>query len=204
MTFEIKAEETAGEDTPKFQDFQSIPRLYRDIVITEKLDGTNAQIHITDDFRMFVGSRSRWITPENDNMGFARWVREHRDELMQLGAGSHFGEWWGAGIQRRYGLDHKRFSLFNVGRWAEVGTNLAPEDTRAIAPACCYVVPVLWRGPFSTPSVQMVLDLLRSNGSVAAEGFLNPEGVVVYHEKARVLFKATLDGDGHKSIKGLL
>ncbi|MCJ7726507.1 MAG: hypothetical protein MUP76_09000, partial [Acidimicrobiia bacterium] len=47
---------------------------------------------------------SRWITPEVDNYGFARWVKDHEEELRTgLGAGLHFGEWWGQGIQRRYG-----------------------------------------------------------------------------------------------------
>jgi hypothetical protein len=62
---------------------------------------------------------------------------EHRDDLLTLGPGRHFGEWWGAGIQRRYGLTEKRFSLFNVTRWGEA------------RPACCHVVPTLYRGPFS-------------------------------------------------------
>ena len=33
----------------EFQPFPKIPRLSREIVITEKIDGTNAQILITDD-----------------------------------------------------------------------------------------------------------------------------------------------------------
>lgn len=32
----------------EFEAFQKIPRLRRDCVITEKLDGTNAQVHITE------------------------------------------------------------------------------------------------------------------------------------------------------------
>jgi hypothetical protein len=79
-------------------------------------------------------SRSRWITPDDDNFGFAAWVEANRDELLTLGPGRHFGEWWGSGIQRGYGLPkgEKRFSLFNVSRWGES------------RPACCHVVPVLY------------------------------------------------------------
>ncbi len=64
---------------------------------------------------MFIGSRTRWITAQDDNHGFARWVEGNKQELLKLGAGRHFGEWWGSGIQRGYGLQkgEKRFSLFN-------------------------------------------------------------------------------------------
>src|SRR5690349_11912868 len=98
----------------EFEAFNKIARLSRNCTITEKIDGTNACIAISDDGKdFFIGSRSRWITPEDDNFGFARWATEHREELLLLGPGRHWGEWWGAGIQRRYGVPEKRFSLFN-------------------------------------------------------------------------------------------
>lgn len=107
-------------DVPAFEAFPSISRLSRSFTVTEKIDGTNAQVHVSEDGTVCAGSRSRWITPEADNFGFAAWVKAHEDELRNgLGVGSHFGEWWGAGIQRRYGLAEKRFSLFNVARWGE-------------------------------------------------------------------------------------
>lgn len=169
--------------TVPFCEFPKMPRLSREVVVTEKIDGTNAQVHITDDGQVLAGSRSRWITPADDNFGFARWVAEHADELRELGPGSHFGEWWGAGIQRRYGLDHKRFSLFNVDRWGE---------TR---PACCHVVPVLWRGVFDTGFIDDAIARLVGGGSVAAPGFMNPEGVVIYHVAGRLGFKKTIHKD---------
>jgi hypothetical protein len=176
---------------PDFQEFASISRLSRDMVVTEKIDGTNAQVCVLEDGTVLAGSRNRWITPEDDNFGFARWVKEHEDELRGgLGVGSHYGEWWGAGIQRRYGLDHKRFSLFNVHRWSD----------DAVRPACCHVVPVLLRWTFDTAKVDGVLATLAVEGSVAAPGFMKPEGVVVYHAASKTLFKKTLDkNDGHKS-----
>src|SRR6478609_4562760 len=116
---------------PEFQEFPKMPRLSREVIITEKIDGTNAQVLITPEGEIHAGSRTRWITPESDNFGFAAWVRDNREQLLQLGPGRHFGEWWGSGIQRRYGLTEKRFSLFNVKRWGES------------RPACCHVVPVL-------------------------------------------------------------
>ena len=100
----------------EFRKFDKIARLSREIVVTEKIDGTNGLIAIGEDGEFQVGSRNQWITPEKDNAGFARWAYEHKDELMQLGKGFHYGEWWGQGIQRGYGLDEKRFSLFNTSR----------------------------------------------------------------------------------------
>lgn len=166
-----------------FVEFPKIARLSREVIVTEKLDGTNAQIFIGDDGSIRAGSRNRWLTAADDNFGFARWVEEHSDDLRLLGPGRHFGEWWGSGIQRRYGLTEKRFSLFNVSRWA---------DER---PACCHVVPILYRGNFDTAAVEGCIDHLRSHGSVAAPGFMNPEGVIVFHVAANIGFKKTLHKD---------
>ena len=174
----------------EFTGFHKIARLSRTCVITEKIDGTNGQIFIGDDGEFLVGSRTRWITPEDDNHGFARWACERKDELMLLGPGSHFGEWWAGSIQRGYGLSEKRFSLFNVSRWANP----------AVRPACCHVVPVLAEGIFSSAMVEHALEVLRVNGSAAAPGFPNPEGVVVYLHAANVLLKKTCEHDDEPKL----
>lgn len=171
---------------PPFVGFPKISRLRRACVVTEKIDGTNAQINFLDDGTMLVGSRNRWITPDKDNFGFARWCFEHEAELRSLGPGQHFGEWWGLGIQRTYGLTEKRFSLFNSGRWSN------PESGR---PACCSVVPVLYAGPYKTEAVEAAMDALRSGGSVAAPGFMKPEGVVVFHTANNSMQKITFEHD---------
>jgi hypothetical protein len=168
-----------------FVEFNKIARLSRNCVVTEKIDGTNACITITDEGEFLVGSRTRWITPEDDNYGFAKWAHANRLELMKLGLGQHFGEWWGLGIQRNYDLKEKRFSLFNTARWSD----------DFIRPTCCSVVPVLYTGPFDTTMIGVVLEELRRRGSTAAPGFMKPEGVVVWHEAARILFKKTLEKD---------
>jgi hypothetical protein len=173
-----------------FIEFKKIPRLSRECIITEKIDGTNGCICITENDEFLVGSRSRWITPEQDNYGFAQWAYEHKQELIEgLGYGTHYGEWWGSRIQRGYGLTkgEKRFSLFNTRRWTD--------DVR---PACCFVVPVLYTGIFSTQEVDDALKRLQEYGSSAARGFMKPEGVVVYHIAGNLMFKKTLNGDGHK------
>jgi hypothetical protein len=191
--------ETMTSTPPMFEEFGKIARLSRECVVTEKIDGTNAQVYIAEDGTVRAGSRNRWLTVEADNFGFARWVADHEDGLRTgLGIGRHFGEWWGSGIQRRYGLDHKRFSLFNTGRWVSQygGESRAPlGEKQGYAPACCDVVPVLYTGLFDTAQIATTLAFLGATGSVAAPGFMAPEGVVVWHEAARQLFKKTLKKD---------
>jgi hypothetical protein len=176
-----------------FEAFPKIPRLSRECIITEKIDGTNSQVFISDDGEMQCGSRNRWIAPgkATDNFGFAGWAEANKQELLKLGPGRHFGEWWGAGIGRRYGRIDKVWSLFNTTRWSG-------EDR----PSCCSVVPELYRGEFLTEVVSAILGQLARGGSCAEPGFMDPEGIVIFHEASGQLFKKTLIGDEHR--KGLL
>ncbi len=178
---------------PNFQPFEKIARLNRLVIATEKIDGTNGLVFVGEDGAVRAGSRTRWITPGDDNFGFARWVAEHEEELrVGLGFGYHYGEWWGAGIQRRYGLQEKRFSLFNVSRWTD--------DVR---PACCHVAPTLASGLDIRAVAEEALSVLRAEGSRAAPGFQKPEGIVAFHTASGGLFKVTLEKDmewkGHAS-----
>lgn len=199
-----------------FKEFPKIPRINRTVICCEKIDGTNACIVIADEgdragvseaevganriarieskgtmYDLYVQSRNRMITPKSDNYGFARWVELKAQELVDgLGAGYHFGEWWGQGIQRDYGMPEKRFSLFNVGRW---NNNNPP-------PACCHTVPVvLVHEGFS--AVDAALEKLRAEGSMAAPGFMDPEGIVAFHRPSGYMFKATLIGDEEPKSK---
>jgi len=206
-----------GLDRPEFQKFPKIPRFYRDIIITEKIDGTNAQVLVTEDGRVFAGSRNRWLASDQpDNYGFRAWVEEHADELRQLGPGRHFGEWWGKGINRGYGLDHRRFSLFNVSRWQSLensGHRLTKFERgeevnieRTYPPACCGVVPILYVGPWKKELdwgeeknfVRDTLFDLGLYGSRAVLDFMRPEGIVIYHTAGHCLFKVTFEGDQPK------
>lgn len=172
-----------------FVPFDKIARLTREITVTEKIDGTNGSIYIGEDGEFLVGSRTRWVTPEDDNYGFAKWAHANREELVAgLGIGHHFGEWWGQGIQRNYSQPCKRFSLFNVSKW--------DENTM---PTCCNSVPLLYNGVLDEhgvmKGVKEALRILREQGSVAAPGFMKPEGIVIFHHAAHLYFKKTLDKD---------
>lgn len=197
----------------EFVPFTKVPRLSREVVVTEKIDGTNASVYIEEvpidlpqesfetgvcyvphegkQFALRCGSRTRWITPSDDNFGFAQWAFQNSRELVKLGEGHHFGEWWGRGIQRGYGLSDRRFSLFNVSRWSD-------DSTR---PSCVSVVPTLYVGEFDTNAIHTVLAILGRGGSRAAPGFMNPEGVIVYHTAANQLFKKTINKDHEPKSK---
>ena len=170
---------------PDFKAFSKIPRLNRLMVVTEKIDGTNALVWISDDLsEAKAGQRTMWIPWPNgrDNFGFGQWVKEHEEELKQLGPGYHYGEWYGLGIQRGYGLKEKRFALFR-----------APKE--GAVPECCEVVPTLFEGDFSTEAVGLLVGKLRLSGSVAVPGYMLPEGVVVYHTASGQSFKVTCEND---------
>ena len=169
----------------EFVGFPKIPRLNREVIITEKIDGSNAAVWISDDMTEIAAcSRTKWISPKSDNFGFASWVSQNLGELVKLGSGLHHGEWYGVGIQRGYGLKEKRFALFNTSRWT-------PEST----PGCCQVVPVLWSGNYANMRLTEILDNLRSEGSRMVPGFTKPEGVVVFHTASGMMQKVLLEGD---------
>ena len=184
---------TTNEATaPTFLPFQKIPRLNRQVIVTEKIDGTNGVIHIAEDMEtVTAGSRNRWLTGpgKNDNYGFGAWVMDNKQELLKLGPGYHFGEWWGLGIQRGYGLNERRFSLFNTSRWGDPTTR----------PACCDVVPTIYIPTEIETNISAASNhafgVLRNQGSLAAPGFMKPEGHVIFHIASGHLYKVLLEGD---------
>lgn len=202
----------APQALPEFSPWPKTARLFRDIIVTEKIDGTNGAIVIrpltpmqfcpadakyasdTDGnlYAVFAQSRKRIITPgkSTDNYGFAAWVWANATELVKLlGPGMHFGEWWGSGINRAYGLrdGERRFSLFNVHAHGHLA--------QCVGGIPLDAVPVLYQGAFSQAQVSAALSDLKTYGSTAARGFMNPEGVCVYHSATRQTLKVTLDNN---------
>jgi hypothetical protein len=197
----------------EFQKWPSIPRMSKErVTVTEKIDGSNAAIRIRplliDDDRtdqvdtvsidgvhwtVWAQSRSRFLQPtkQGDNFGFARWVYDNAVELVNiLGHGDHYGEWWGSGIQRGYGLKEKRFSLFNAPRWNEV---LHPTEARSVVPNL-YIVPTLFAGSFYDMDLTALRDDLTKHGSKAMLGW-KAEGMVVYLRELNASYKVLLEGD---------
>jgi hypothetical protein len=187
----------------KFDAFSKIPRISKTfwVTITEKLDGSNAQIvwttfdherdvvscdpsalAVVEGLTLRVGSRNRWIGPgkDSDNYGFARWVIDNKEDLRKLGEGQHFGEWYGSGIQCGYGLTggDKRFALFNARRWRQAyDARLAGHENAF--PSCVEVVPILYQGAYSQDAIDFNMNQLKECGSFHIPGFMNPEGIIV-------------------------
>jgi hypothetical protein len=218
----------------EFEGWPKTPRLSNGgITITEKIDGTNACIVIFPADRDFelghnaadlggfawvrlgeqtylVGAQSRkkLIYPgsKTDNAGFAGWVSENVHELVDLlGPGRHFGEWWGQGIQRRYGMDHKVFSLFNYHRFSKIAQERHDWRNRA-RDINMSMVPLLHAGKFSDVAIQDCLDTLRVLGSPAAAEwgvrFDRPEGIIIRHRDLGGNLKAFVeDDDVPKSLR---
>lgn len=199
----------------EFQAWPKTARLNKEAVYTEKIDGTNAAIDIErvagqlewewaeantdkvtelvefDGARYLVAcqSRKRLITPQDDNFGFAAWVAQNAAGLVQtLGEGRHFGEWWGRGIQRGYGMQGRYFSLFNTRRWDGLEGEL--EKVPGLT-----LVPILYKGPFDTGIAKLLVETLRSQGSNAALGFMNPEGICVFHTASQTVYQTFLEND---------
>jgi hypothetical protein len=176
----------------EFKDFGKIARFRTArAIVTEKIDGTNAQVLVPVDpaAPVLAGSRNRWVTPESDNFGFAAFVAEHAAVLRRLGPGRHFGEWYGAGIGRRYGLTERRLALFN---WSRYSNAALPEGL----PPSVEVVPVLYDGPLDTAAISAAIERLYTTGSVLVPGWSKPEGAVVQVGDFR--WKVTDNGDQHK------
>lgn len=188
----------------EFPSFPKIPRLAKQITVTEKIDGTNGLIEISvNEFGTWIraGSRNRWLTQgeggdthfqvgggqliSSDNYGFGRFVIDHAEELARLGPGRHYGEWFGSGIQRGYGMKNgqKRFALFN-------------HSTDCACVPCVDYVPIMYCGDFSGQAIEEALHDLRRDGSKAAPGFMNPEGIVLRFHVNGVVYKAFCEDDG--------
>lgn len=98
-----------------------------------KLHGTNAAVRIDSNGEVTAQSRTNIITPENDNAGFARWVKANEAEWKKCAAVPSlwdedpvnkprsylnmvfFGEWIGPGIQKGVAVSEipkKCFAVF--------------------------------------------------------------------------------------------
>jgi hypothetical protein len=177
--------------------FESFPKIDRwtneTATITEKIDGTNAAFTFDPDGHLgVVQSRKRIITPgkQSDNAGFAGWVSDNAEQLFALfGPGRHFGEWWGAGIQRTYGAIGKHFSPFNTKAWP----NDRPMEEVGGVPV--KGVPTLAITTLDLLAAELAYAHRRlvERGSFAMGGFMDPEGCMIYLHRLGRYLKAPLD-----------
>lgn len=85
-----------------------------------KLHGTNAGIQIRKNDVVIAQSRKKFITPGDDNAGFAAWVetnRKHFSDCWDHQDMVVFGEWCGPGIMKGVGVNNlpkKMFAIFGI------------------------------------------------------------------------------------------
>jgi hypothetical protein len=198
----------------KFQEFDKIHALHKTtLLVTQKLHGTNASIWIrptgeidyseeqaqflTEDgqFLVLPGKRTSFITLENDNFGFARFVYENKEALYKaLGQGVWFGEWCGPGINSGEGLTQKRLALFAVLSLEEKYHNM---KSAGLWPDRVDLVPVLFTGLGSNIEqiAELVMNDLKEKGSSYVPGYMRPEGIVIQILGTNVKFKKVFEAE---------
>lgn len=176
----------------EFKEYPKITRLDKvQMHITQKIHGTNAAVCVYNvgteeapEWKVHAQSRTRIITPLSDNYGFAAFVSENAQEMIEkLGPGIHYGEWAGIGINSGEGLKEKIFVLFDHWRY--------PAD-RPLPPKT-VVVPVLYSGELQLGKIEECLADLKANGSKLSPGFMRPEGIVITIGGAR--YKAVFEAE---------
>lgn len=174
------------------QDFIPFPKIENIVKlkmsVTQKIHGSNAQIYITrhidDDFgahwEIKAGSRTRWLTCDDDNYGFGKWVHDNQIELINvLGEGRHYGEWCGKGINAGEGLSTKVFVLFDWWKYSD--KEKYPYHPFISDTLRLRVVPVLYTGDFSYEIIDELMRDLKITGSrLTPPGwYMKPEGIVI-------------------------
>ena len=199
---------------PSFSSIERLENIY--CVISEKIDGTNGLIEIqnkannsnTGSMIVKFGSRNRYISFSDDNAGFANFFRHYEKKFKNMAkeiiASSYnedsqtdeiptenyplriYGEWFGKGIQRGYGLDDKYFMPFS--------SFYAEHMIKAGIPN--IMMPnIMYTGKFSLEVVDNCMNCLTS-GSFhnLITNYDNPEGIVIYFPKYNFRLKQTFEG----------
>lgn len=180
--------------TANYNSFPSIERLENIYcIISEKIDGTNGLIEINETNVRF-GSRNRYISFSDDNAGFANFFKDYearfKDAAKDITTDESYplriyGEWFGRGIQRGYGLKDKFFMPFSFFYGEKLIEYQVPN---VIAPNIMYT------GKFSMEVVSACMQQLKLNGSGIVKGYKQPEGIVIFFPKYNFRLKETFDG----------
>lgn len=204
---EERRENTMGH----FKSWGSTTRENKNKTITEKIDGTNACLVITDG-EVKAQSRKRMITPDDDNYGFARWAYDNAGALLDtLGYGYHYGEWYGEGIQKNpLGIEGKRFALFHATKYtAANGFDLEQVDGLETVPLLHHGQCNLW----TIPNIMQDLDLYGSkvkgarvekvpsfmDMNITFDRAASAEGIIIWNNETKTRTKMLLENDAfHK------
>ncbi|MFK0015800.1 RNA ligase family protein [Streptomyces sp. NPDC091027] len=207
-----------------FTPWPKIPRFNREFVITEKIDGTNAQVAIRklaahEDSSRFMNAHGYNVVAKEDGLyvlragSRKRWIAPNRQKLDGTEALDNFGfAAWVAdnasaltnlGEGTHYGEWYGRSIQHGYGM---TDRKLALFNTTRWGPAGqglpegsppeLTVVPELARvrGHLLNETIRDCMRLLRTVGSAAETG-AKAEGVVIYSVESRTAYKALLEND---------
>lgn len=138
-------------DLESLRKYQGLLTLGEEVVITEKIHGTNAKFCLTDG-KLYVGSRSHWLKEENGGMywevakqyDLATKLQDYPDMVL-------FGEIYGQ-VQKgyQYGIDKGKFELAAFDAYnARVNRFLHwTEFENVMGAADIPTTPLLYKGPW--------------------------------------------------------
>ena len=206
----------------EFEAWPKTPRLNRDIVITEKIDGTNSAIQIiklTEENSFEVDEDLRQFTNDTDNAKVTAFyfvdgeqyavIAQSRNRIITPGKGTDnagFAGWvrvngpslvadLGEGIH--YGEWWGQSIQHGYGMDRKVFSlfNTHHWGAANFKTENLRVVPVLYAGPFSQNEINKVLEDLNKFGSYARAFHPKPEGIIIYHTAAKQVFKVLCEND---------
>jgi len=152
-----------------------------------KLHGTNCAVQVRPE-GVFVQGRTQMLTPQSDNLGFAKWVHarglgnsagDHETYFRTLGPDvTIFGEWCGPGVEPGMAIsqaEDKVFAVFALqeGYGADAKVIVEPDEITAYLhgsagriPRNLHVLP--WHGP------EFRIDYTNQESLDAVPDLLNP------------------------------
>ena len=118
------------------------------IVITEKIDCSNASFTLDEQGELQVFSRNVLLDESNNLNGFYQWVHENINPIQLEPEYIYFGEWLGTPHKVRYEGYEKQFFLFDV--WDKEFTRYMPFSVVEFEAYCLELnlVPVFYKGEF--------------------------------------------------------
>lgn len=208
---------------PTFEAWPKTPRYYRDIIVTEKIDGTNGAVCIE---RFPYGEFSGTSTPPEATLVVGKeldMLGSPKDEYLVVAqsrkriatptndnAGFAAWVWKNAatlvddlGTGRHFGEWWGQGIQRNYGqrqKWFSL-FNTSKWDGVYFNTPDLGVVPILYQGPHSQQAIEDCLTDLANDGSYCGYSDLTTEwkgkaeGVCIYHTASNQVFKVTLEND---------
>ena len=168
----------SSEEVPKDYEIRTPVRY----VGTVKLHGTNSGVLCREDGTLVPQSRRQVISVKNDNMGFAKFVASHEEEIRKLAAGVRlflhvegdiviYGEWIGPGIQSKVaicGLPTKQWVVFSARKAEEHGEYLNLANLPAAFEGGGQIFSV-----YDTPTWEVTIDYSDEDSKNKAVEYIN-------------------------------